>query len=55
MPYSEKLAQPREMSKSDIEEFKEAWVASAKRAVECGFDGIEIHNAQYVQIPLSSG
>ncbi len=34
------------MTKEDIEDLKKAWVASVKRAVECGFDVIEIHNAQ---------
>lgn len=33
------------MTKSDIEEFKKAWVASVKRALTAGFDVIEIHNA----------
>lgn len=45
VPYSENLAQPNEMSKDDIEEFKKAWVASVKRALACRFDAIEIHNA----------
>lgn len=40
------LANPIEMSKSDIENFKDAWVASVKRALVAGFDLIEIHNAQ---------
>ena len=34
------------MSLSDIASLKEAWVAAVKRAVQCGFDVIEIHNAQ---------
>jgi 2,4-dienoyl-CoA reductase-like NADH-dependent reductase (Old Yellow Enzyme family) len=33
------------MTLSDIEAFKEAWVASLKRALKAGFDVIEIHNA----------
>ena len=41
------LANPKEMTKEDIEIFKTAWVASVKRAVAAGFDVIEIHNAQY--------
>ena len=41
------LANPIEMTKSDIEGFKKAWVASVKRALTAGFDVIEIHNAQY--------
>jgi len=44
--YSEKLPQPKEMSKGDIDNFKKAWVAGVKRALACGFDVIEIHNAQ---------
>ena len=46
IPYSEKLPFPKEMTKDDIENVKKAWVASVKRAVACGFDVIEIHNAQ---------
>lgn len=33
------------MTKSDIENFKTAWVAALKRALTAGFDVIEIHNA----------
>ena len=43
--YNDKLCHPRELSKEDIESFKVAWVAGVKRAVECGFDVIEIHSA----------
>ncbi|KAK3175182.1 hypothetical protein OEA41_002428 [Lepraria neglecta] len=43
--YSEKLPHPKEMTKADIENVKKAWVASVKRALACGFDVIEIHNA----------
>ena len=46
VPYSEKLPFPKEMTKDDIENMKKAFVASVKRAVACGFDVIEIHNAQ---------
>ena len=42
---TEKLAQPKEMSKSDIEAFKKAWTTSVKRSLAVGFDVIEIHNA----------
>ena len=45
IPYSDDLCMPKELSKSDIEELKKAWVASLKRALACGFDVIEIHNA----------
>lgn len=44
--YNDKLPQPKEMAKGDIEHFKEAWVAGVKRALACRFDVIEIHNAQ---------
>lgn len=45
IPYNERHAQPKEMTKDDIENFKNAWVASVKRALAVGFDVIEIHNA----------
>lgn len=45
VPYSEKLPFPKEMTLDDIEHLKKAFVASVKRAVACGFDVIEIHNA----------
>jgi 2,4-dienoyl-CoA reductase-like NADH-dependent reductase (Old Yellow Enzyme family) len=35
----------KEMTKQDIENFKNAWVASLKRALTAGFDVVEIHNA----------
>lgn len=35
-------ATPREMSKDDIKEVQEAYVNAAVRAVEAGFDGVEI-------------
>ena len=44
--YNEKLPKPKAMTLENIEELKKAWVASIKRAVACGFDVIEIHNAQ---------
>ena len=45
VPY-EGLAQPKAMTKKDIDQFKNSWVASVKRALTAGFDVIEIHNAQ---------
>lgn len=33
------------MTKKDIEDLKKAWVDSIKRALQAGFDTIEIHNA----------
>lgn len=44
--YNDMLPHPKAMSKNDIEDFKKAWVAGLKRAIACGFDVIEIHNAQ---------
>ena len=45
IPYNEKHATPKEMTKKDIESLKKAWVASVTRALTAGFDVIEIHNA----------
>ncbi|KAI1369508.1 NADPH dehydrogenase [Xylaria arbuscula] len=38
-------AMPKEMTKEDIKEFLQAFKDSARRAVEAGFDTIEIHGA----------
>lgn len=43
--YSDALPNPKEMSLDDIEYVKNAFVAAAKRSLQCGFDVIEIHNA----------
>jgi 2,4-dienoyl-CoA reductase-like NADH-dependent reductase (Old Yellow Enzyme family) len=43
--YNDRHAQPKEMTKADIEDVKAAFVAAIKRAVSAGIDGIEIHNA----------
>ena len=45
IPYNDKHAMPKEMTKADIENIKSAWVASVERALTAGFDVIEIHNA----------
>ena len=45
LAYSDALPNPKEMSKRNIEDLKKAWLASLKRAIACGFDVIEIHNA----------
>lgn len=45
IPFNENHAEVKEMSKKEIESFKQAWVAGVKRAVAVGFDVIEIHNA----------
>lgn len=39
------LAEPRELSESGIREIVEAFAASSKRAIEAGFDFVEIHAA----------
>ena len=43
--YNEDHAQPKAMTLQDIDDFKAAWAASVKRALQAGFDAIEIHNA----------
>ncbi|KAI7301499.1 NADH:flavin oxidoreductase/NADH oxidase, partial [Hortaea werneckii] len=45
IPWNENHANPKEMSLQDIQEFKTAYAESVRRAVQCGFDAIEIHNA----------
>ncbi|KAL2000337.1 hypothetical protein VTN02DRAFT_3263 [Thermoascus thermophilus] len=45
IPFSDRFPEPKEMTKQDIEEFKTAWVAAVKRAVQAGADFVEIHNA----------
>lgn len=45
IPWNEAHAQPKEMTLEDIESFKKAYADATKRALECGFDAIEIHNA----------
>lgn len=45
IPWSDKLGKPRSMTPLDIQENIEAWKQGARRAVEAGFDVIEIHGA----------
>lgn len=45
IPFREDLAHPREMSIADIEETVQAFGDAARRAVEAGFDCIELHSA----------
>lgn len=45
VPYNETFPKPKEATKEYIKKMVEAFVASAKRAVEIGFDVVEIHNA----------
>ena len=43
--WSEKCVAPREMTRADMVAVRDAFVASAKRAVRCGFDLLEVHCA----------
>ena len=43
--WDEQHATPREMTGEDIEEFKATFGLAVKRALQAGFDAIEIHNA----------
>lgn len=45
IPFSANDVVPKEMTKEDIVEVKNAWVAATKRALAAGVDFIEIHNA----------
>jgi 2,4-dienoyl-CoA reductase-like NADH-dependent reductase (Old Yellow Enzyme family) len=45
IPFDENHAQPKEMTKEDMQKFKTAFVAAVNRAMKAGFDAIEIHNA----------
>jgi 2,4-dienoyl-CoA reductase-like NADH-dependent reductase (Old Yellow Enzyme family) len=45
VPFSDTYPKQKEMTKTQIQEFKDAFVAAVKRAVKAGFDAIEIHNA----------
>lgn len=48
--WNEHHAQPKEMSTQDIEDFKKATGDAVRRAVEAGFDAIEIHNGRFFWI-----
>jgi 2,4-dienoyl-CoA reductase-like NADH-dependent reductase (Old Yellow Enzyme family) len=45
VPFAEGDIVPKEMTKKDIQEVKDAWAAAIKRALAAGVDFIEIHNA----------
>ncbi|KAK6436458.1 NADH-dependent flavin oxidoreductase [Oleoguttula sp. CCFEE 5521] len=45
IPWNEKHADVKEMSLQQIEEFKKAFKDAVARALECGLDAVEIHNA----------
>lgn len=44
-PYAEPESGGREMTTAEIHEIIEAFAIAAKRAQECGFDGVEVHGA----------
>lgn len=45
IPWSDSLAKPRAMTLADIEAFKDSFAAAVRRALQAGFDAIEIHAA----------
>ena len=45
LPYAERSPVPREMTRAEMDEVREQFVASARRAVRCGFDLLELHCA----------
>ena len=45
IPFTDGLPNPNQVTKTDIENIKKAWVAAVQRAVKAGVDFIEIHNA----------
>ncbi|OGM40495.1 NADH-dependent flavin oxidoreductase [Aspergillus bombycis] len=45
IPFAPDNIIPKAMTKEDIQELKDAWVAATKRALAAGADFIEIHNA----------
>ncbi|KAH9905611.1 FMN-linked oxidoreductase [Xylariomycetidae sp. FL2044] len=45
IPFNEDHASPRELSLPEIEQLKADFVAAAKRAIDVGFDVLELHNA----------
>ncbi|KAI9738771.1 MAG: hypothetical protein M1834_008278 [Cirrosporium novae-zelandiae] len=45
IPYNERHAIPRAMTIEEIEQFKSDFVSATKRAIQAGFDAIEIHSA----------
>ncbi len=45
IPHSKEHETPRELSKTEIEQLIEAFSLAANRAVEAGFDAVEVHGA----------
>lgn len=45
IPFNADFPKPKELTKDGIKRLVQAWVAAARRAVQAGFDVIEIHGA----------
>lgn len=45
LPYSDRNQVPREMTRTEMDEVREQFVAAARRAERCGFDLLELHCA----------
>lgn len=45
IPWAEGWHTPKEMDEKDMEKVRQDFLASAKRALDCGFDVLEMHNA----------
>lgn len=45
---------PEALTKEDIQRYVDAYANAAKNAIEAGFDGVEIHNANGYRKPVSS-
>ncbi|KAK8157968.1 NADH:flavin oxidoreductase/NADH oxidase [Phyllosticta citrichinensis] len=45
IPYNERHATPHAYTKAEIQDLKKAWGDATRRALRCGFDTIQIHNA----------
>ncbi|KAK7517563.1 NADH-dependent flavin oxidoreductase-like protein [Phyllosticta citriasiana] len=45
IPYNERHASPHAYTKEQLQDLKKAWADATRRALKCGFDTIQIHNA----------
>jgi len=54
VPISDIKVVPRELTKEEIKEYIDLFVRAAERAVESGFDGVEIHGQVYSKFQKSS-
>jgi anthraniloyl-CoA monooxygenase len=45
LPYDDPNQVPREMTRADMDSIRDQFVASARRAIACGFDMLELHMA----------